>query len=151
MVAVLEGPHLARHESYGMRYRFAGIFRYRGKLFITKERKVGGPRCVVMPPIELAPDAEIEEIGTEVLSALDAFEESSEKITPEQWSRLNKEYMEFVGARSVAAFERAKSEVTIRHDTSTDVYVLFAKSGKEVELQSPTKVQLAENIVRLLE
>jgi len=98
-----------------------------------------------MPPIELDPDAKIEAIGAEVLAALDTFEESSEKLSPEQWSRLNKEYMDFVGARSVSAFERAKSEVTIRHDTSSDVYVLFAKGGKEVELQSPTKTLLAEN------
>lgn len=151
MVAVLEDPHLARHESYGMKYRFAGIFRYRGKLFITRERKVGGPRCVVMPPSELDPNAEIEAIGTEVLAALDAFEESSEKIPPEQWSHLNKEYMGFFGAHSVAAFERAKIEVTIRHDTSAGVYVLFAKDGKELELQSPTKAQLAESIVKLME
>lgn len=133
-----------------MGYRFAGIFRYRGKLFITRERKVGGPRCVMMPPIKLDPDAEIEAIGAEVRAALDAFEESSDKLSTEQWSRLNKEYMDFVGARSVSAFERAKSEVTIRHDTSSDVYVLFAKGGKEVELQSPTKTLLAENIVKLL-
>lgn len=134
-----------------MGYCFAGIFRYRGKLFVTRERKVGGPRCVVMPPIELDPDAKVEAIGAEVLAALDAFEESSEKLSPEQWSRLNKEYMDFVAARSVSAFERAKNEVTIRHDTSSDVYVLFAKGGKEVELESPTKTLLAENIVKLLQ
>ncbi|MDD2760092.1 MAG: hypothetical protein PHH11_07345 [Methylomonas sp.] len=104
-----------------------------------------------MPPIELDPDAEIEAIGTEVLSALDAFEESSEKLAPEQWSRLNKEFMDFVGAPSVAAFERAKSEVTIRHDTSTEIYALFNKDGKEIiELQAPTKAQLTENIVKLV-
>ena len=145
-MAALEGTHLARN---GIRIWDTISLEYSATVasFLSQGSV---RRCVVMPPIELDPDAEIEAIGAEVFAALDAFEESLEKLSPEQWSRLNKEYMDFVGARSVSAFERAKSEVTIRYDTSSNVYVLFANGGKEVELQSPSKTRLAEHIVKLL-
>jgi hypothetical protein len=131
-------------------FQFTGVFRFQRRLFVTLEEKVGGPRAVRGLPRELPRAISAEELGTEVLAALDSFRDAGRSITAPEWESMNRELLAAFQVKSVAAFERKKREVTVRRDCKSHSIRLVGPRNEELEISVPTPQLLGLEIQRLL-
>ena len=97
-----------------MEYEFCALILFRGKLYVGREEKVGGPRRLLLPPKEVPTDSDAITLGNELLAALADYRDAGHPMYADEWQRAERQLLDFFGASSVASFERKKRDVTVR-------------------------------------
>lgn len=133
-----------------MEEKFCSVVLFNDRLFVTQQERVGGPRRVVFPPLELDPQVSDEVLGQAIETALERYVGQGPKVSPEEWKEDEARLLSFYGAKSSAALHRKGKDVTVRCDVKGDTMHLFGPRDEVVELRRPSTSVLGVEVRKLL-